>query len=85
MGNHNKAAFLVPDFEKSGLISVNPQNGQKGRKSKKKWENTESSVFLKKSLDLLHSKGGSITNIDLTYIRQNTTILIIFFRQGQHF
>ncbi len=28
---------MVPDFEKSGLISVNPQNGQKGRKGEKMW------------------------------------------------
>ncbi|WP_354669852.1 2-C-methyl-D-erythritol 2,4-cyclodiphosphate synthase [Bartonella sp. TP] len=40
------------------------------------WKNAPSSIFVKKALELIHAKGGKISNIDITLIAQEPQISI---------
>ena len=40
----------------------------------KKWKNTNSLIFLNKALELLASKGGYLTNIDMTFLCEEPKI-----------
>ena len=41
----------------------------------KKWKNAESSIFLKKSLEMLNEKEGEIINLDITVICEEPKIV----------